>query len=407
MKNISLLFCLLFSSLFFSSNEIYGDWVQTTTFADSDNINCFATIPGESGVTNLFVGTANGVFLSTNDGTTWTAVNTGLTNLYVLSLAVSGSDLFVGTKGGIFFSTKYGADWTAINTGLTDLNVLAIAISGQNLLAGTFHGGLCLSTNYGASWTPLGVNAGYIKAFAISGQNIFAGTTTGVIRSIDNGITWNSANTGLTVNVLSFAVSGNNLFAATSTQGVYLSTNDGTNWTALNTGLIDLDGESLAISDQNLFVGTWGGVYHTGNAISWSKVSSGLPPLPKVRSIIISGTNLFAGTYGNGVWRRSLNEMITDVKEIVSVPIEFSLNQNYPNPFNPATKIMYSVPKDGNLRLEVYNVIGQKVAELVNEYVKAGKYDINFDGSNFTSGVYLYKMELNGRNEIKKMILLK
>jgi hypothetical protein len=95
-------------------------------------------------------------------------------------------------------------------------------------------------------------------------------------------------------------------------------------------------------------------------------------------------------------------EMIT-----LSNPVEFKLSQNYPNPFNPATIISYSVPKDGNVSLRVYNTIGQQVAELINATQNAGTYDVQFNAVGLSSGIYYYRLEANGFVDTKKMILVK
>ncbi len=93
--------------------------------------------------TNLFAGTYDGVFRSTDNGANWTAgVNTGLTNTYVRSFAVSDTNLFAGTYGGVFRSTDNGANWTAVNTGLTNTDVRSFAVSDTNLFAGTYGGGV-------------------------------------------------------------------------------------------------------------------------------------------------------------------------------------------------------------------------------------------------------------------------
>lgn len=98
----------------------------------------------------------------------------------------------------------------------------------------------------------------------------------------------------------------------------------------------------------------------------------------------------------------------TDVnKETPSAPAEFSLGQNYPNPFNPSTTINYSVAKDGFVSLTVYNLIGSKVATLVSEYKSAGRYQVHFDASNLSSGIYLYKLESGASSAYKKLILMK
>lgn len=90
-----------------------------------------------------------------------------------------------------------------------------------------------------------------------------------------------------------------------------------------------------------------------------------------------------------------------------SLPTKFSLNQNYPNPFNPATKITFTLTKAGVTRLSVFNVLGQKVADLVSGKLQAGYHEIEFNAVNLSSGVYLYRLESNGNSIMKKMLLLK
>jgi hypothetical protein len=86
----------------------------------------------------------------------------------------------------------------------------------------------------------------------------------------------------------------------------------------------------------------------------------------------------------------------------------YLLNQNYPNPFNPVTVISYSLPKDGNVNIKVYDNLGKEVAELVNEKLSSGVYNINFKGDNLASGIYYYTLIVNGvMTDTKSMILLK
>jgi len=97
-----------------------------------------------------------------------------------------------------------------------------------------------------------------------------------------------------------------------------------------------------------------------------------------------------------------------DVKRIDDrIPNEFVLNQNYPNPFNPSTEIRFSLPMRGKASLVVYNTIGQEIATLVNEVRDAGNYSVRFEAAGVPSGTYFYRLESNGRAEIKKMLLLK
>jgi len=91
----------------------------------------------------------------------------------------------------------------------------------------------------------------------------------------------------------------------------------------------------------------------------------------------------------------------------VSIPLLYRLEQNYPNPFNPSTKIVYSIPKTQYTILKVFDILGKEVKTLVNETKPAGIYEVEFDGSNLSSGIYFYKLETEGFIETKRMILIK
>ncbi len=89
------------------------------------------------------------------------------------------------------------------------------------------------------------------------------------------------------------------------------------------------------------------------------------------------------------------------------LPTRFVLQNNYPNPFNPSTVISFSVPFASHVRLDIYNILGQRVAELINRNLSAGNYSYSFNASNLSSGVYLYRIEANGFTSTKKMVLSK
>jgi hypothetical protein len=99
---------------------------------------------------------------------------------------------------------------------------------------------------------------------------------------------------------------------------------------------------------------------------------------------------------------------ITSIKSLGKAGInDFRLNQNYPNPFNPSTTISYSLEKEGNVKLTVYNAIGSKVETVVNEYKPAGNYSVQFNGNNLASGIYFYRIIIGESSSVRKMILLK
>lgn len=99
----------------------------------------------------------------------------------------------------------------------------------------------------------------------------------------------------------------------------------------------------------------------------------------------------------------------TDVEDnnVPSVAAKYSLDQNYPNPFNPETRITYSISQPGQVKLAVYNVLGQKVADLVDDYKVANTYKVTFDATKLTSGVYFYRLEVGDYSKTMKMMLLR
>jgi hypothetical protein len=97
----------------------------------------------------------------------------------------------------------------------------------------------------------------------------------------------------------------------------------------------------------------------------------------------------------------------TDVKENAEIPTEFSLAQNYPNPFNPSTIIKFALPTDMLVKLDIYNTLGEKVTQLVNESLSAGSHEVIFNAANLPSGIYFYRIQAGSNVAIRKMILMK
>lgn len=128
-----------------------------------------------------------------------------------------------------------------------------------------------------------------------------------------------------------------------------------------------------------------------------SHKASGVRSNPDVLDLSLRGNNL------------------TTVKDVTSnesnlnnrFPQKFSLSQNYPNPFNPETKIVFNLVKSGLVKLTVYDIVGKEVETLVNENLQSGLHGVSFNGSRLSSGVYYYRLEIDGLYEIKRMTLIK
>jgi hypothetical protein len=88
-------------------------------------------------------------------------------------------------------------------------------------------------------------------------------------------------------------------------------------------------------------------------------------------------------------------------------PDEFWLSQNHPNPFNPSTNIRYEVPRESHVTLRIHNVLGQEVAALVNELRQPGRYQVQWNAENFSSGVYFYRLQAGDFVQTKKLMVVK
>lgn len=159
------------------------------------------------------------------------------------------------------------------------------------------------------------------------------------------------------------------------------------------------------------------GFVHVADEVTYEKEPSGFSDRAyRVRYIRQTGARQFVQPYSAPVdtWTNAetktdfeTDPYTTDIKDKGMIAETYSLSQNYPNPFNPSTKITFSIPKDGIVTLKVYNVLGQEVATLINQQMKAGTYDVDFNGSKLSSGVYLYSITADNFTSTKKMIMLK
>lgn len=388
----------------------FCQWIQTPV-PSADEILCLGT----SGV-NLYAGTyAQGIFLSTDNGNSWIPRNSGLTNLYVKSFIENDINIIIGTSaGGVFRSSDYGANWSIANNGLPTRTVNTFFLSGTNLFAGVMEDGVFLSNNNGDNW--ISVNNGLptrdrdVYAFAIRASNLFTGIEDwGVYLSSNNGESWSPVNNGLTdIDVFALAVIDENIFAGSS--GVFLSSNDGASWIAINNGLPITSNRvrTLVVNGTNIFAGfLYHGVYlSTNNGNSWVDVSDGLTS-KRINALLVSGTHLFAAT-DSSVWRRPFAEMITSVQtQKNDFPITYELNQNFPNPFNPSTTITFSLASRSFVFLKVYDALGREVSTLVSEELPAGTYSRQWLCVDFPSGVYFYRLQAGTFSETKKLAILR
>ncbi len=396
---------------------------------------------------------------TTGSATSW---NPGA-NGSISALAISGSTVYAG---GAF--TNIGGqlrDYIAalnVSSGLAtswnpgaNSTVTALAVSGSKVYVGgsfTSVGGqarnyiAAIDTFSGApiNWNPNANNI--VNALAVSGSTVYTcgsftsigGQTRNYIAALDasSGLatSWNPDVNG-NVTALAISGSGSTVYAGGSFTSIgdsarnYIAALDATTGSATSWNPNAKGGwvNALAVSGSVVYAGgAFAGVNSiggqtrneiaaldatTGAATSWN------PNLDNsVNSIALSFSN--STVYFGGSFTRVSNYMssnfagITDsftsvLQSKLIIPKEYSLSQNYPNPFNPSTIIYYQLPISSKVILRVYDLLGRKVATLVNKEQNAGNYNVKFNAGNLASGVYFYRLSVGGFSQVKKLVLLK
>lgn len=338
-----------------------------------------------TGPANIFAGSLkNGVFLSSDYGTTWASKSIGISGQYIMSMAISGVGtankfIFAGTALGVYASNDNGDNWYSSSIGMPDsLPIAAMAVApnssgGSNIFAGTFGSGIYMSKTNGALWSKISSGA------------------------VDTAL------------VLSLAVNsaGNTIFISTYNQEIYKSTNTGVSWSKVNSSSMSVINSLLWVGNT-LFAGTNSGVYLTSDfGNNWEAVNSGIANRP-VLFLARAGNTLFAGTGGSSIWQRPLSEMnAVEDRNGNNLPVCYELKQNYPNPFNPNTVINYSLPRQAKVAIKIYDALGKEVTTLIDGEKPAGNYSVEFKSNSLSSGIYYYRMKTDEAVITKKMVLMK
>ncbi|MCY7361303.1 MAG: T9SS type A sorting domain-containing protein [Ignavibacteria bacterium] len=263
------------------------------------------------------------------------------------------------------------------------------------------------STNSGISWNQS--HRGGIDYYDIKFKDSLSGYSNqyGIIKTSNAGNLWEYHGS---IRDFTFSLSdifNDTIYACGDSGKIFRSINDGVDWIKFYTPASDtLTRIYFTDSKTGYAVGDGGTIIKTTNAgVNWALQVSHTTANLNGLWFINKDTGFAVGD--NGVILSTITGGLTGINYQPEVTNYFNLFQNYPNPFNPSTKIRYTLLKEGNVKITIYNSIGQKINELVNELKNAGEYIEEFNGTDLSSGIYFYRFESEGFFESRRMLLLK
>jgi photosystem II stability/assembly factor-like uncharacterized protein len=272
------------------------------------------------------------------------------------------------------------------------------------------------TTNTGISWSTQTHTAGNNDLRSVHFPNDantgwVCGNSGTILKTTNGGAQWTLFSSGTVQTLRSVFFTNINTGWVVGNGGTILKTqNGGSTWSPLTSGITD---NLYSVSFANIMTG-WacgdnGKILFTGNGgTNWVQQNSGTTGGLTSVQFIYPDTSKGWICGNNGRILKTGNGGVTSLYQAgFKIPEGFSISQNFPNPFNPSTLIKFEIPSESNVRIEIFDIAGKKVDELVNSRLKAGIYNSVWDAGGFSSGTYFYTVIAGNFTATKKMILIK
>jgi photosystem II stability/assembly factor-like uncharacterized protein len=429
-------FLILISTIILIYNVNSQEWVNAG-FVDQPGVRPSISV---SGINNAWI--ANGsvnnpkIFRTTNGGLNWLPVSvTGISQEIYCIYALNQNIVFVGEgvysgNAKLLKTTNGGLNWEVVLTTSQNgghFTGLAFTKINGNLFGLAIAERIYRSSNFGVNWIELnpGVNgvSNAHNSLTIVDNDFYAfGLNNGAARirlTTNNAVNWVTQNLNISGNYTSaIAYHSNKLIGIGATSSslplISRTTDGGVSWNTINVG------SGVSGSCYFYWVPATPVVYllaangtikkSTDNGINWviTPVPSGVTNL--YHFDFIQSANI---VYGYAVSSNGDVIKLVDTLDILTginnnnSPLRFELKQNYPNPFNPITTIKYSIADNNFVTLKIFDILGREVKTAVNEYKTSGNYEINFNASELSSGIYYYTLRAGSYTDTKKMIINK
>ena len=419
--------------------ESSGDKIVKTTnsgatwniVADNLSFSFFGIpmTPDPSHPDTIYTMSGSSFMRSTDFGDTWTTITSsvGCATPCDIEVFPNSSVILIGDNGtGIFRSTDYGQTWAQVHSTTGEIPTIAVDFQTAGVAWATRwggSGGLLKSTDYGATWQLLsyfgGQNMWGVHVHPENSDYVIAGRYSGGVMYIthDGGSNWEFASTGssnyqvyIVDTMTVFAAQGNGLWKLDSPYFVPVELISFTGKVVDNKALLEWStaseinnqGFDVEMSYDNQSFEKIAFIPGFGTSSEQHSYSYTVDKLLSEKNYFRLRQVDFDGTF----------EYSPVVEVDGLLPSEFYLAQNHPNPFNPATSIQFSLPVEASVKIQLFNMLGEKITEITNREFSAGVHTINFAADGLSSGTYFYLLDVIGNNgigftETKKMVLLK
>lgn len=398
------LFCVLFCA-----NITFAQWQHIATIGNYE-LRAVKFFNEHTGI----VAGEGGIWRSTNSGVNWTNVLSGQ-NFNAISFPDNNIGYAVGDSGKIYKTINTGVNWNQQTSNISEnlhsvsfFNLTTGYAVGQNgKILRTQTGG----TNWYQNYNPILEDLNCVQMIFNSQTALIVGTTANIERfgsTANGGTNWlySFSSSGASLKSV-FAVNTTNIFAVGTIGRVRKSTNSGASWTLININTsATLNCVYFTDVNTGYIFGNIGTIFKTTNAgNNWL-----------LQSVNFSN-NLFANSFINTTtgWIVGSNGLIARIGIPVgniqisnnNTPKQSMIYPNYPNPFNPETKIRFDIGVEGDVKISIYDITGLFLQNIVNDYFNVGKYDLDFDGQNFSSGIYICKIQTADITEFIKLVIIK